>query len=140
VISRARSTRRADRIAEPPLHISVVLHLDARSRLRHIASYDDGWLRSTSAAGVRWNRMSNRPDAISALFRRALQPHPDPAQLERRHVEKLVSRAIEPQELRQIRHSLRALFAQLVVELVHQSSDEWPRLILSRQQLERRRQ
>ena len=56
-------------------------------------------------------------DAIAALFRRALQPRRDPLDLERRKIEKLVSRAIERQEQRRVRQTLRALFERLDVEL-----------------------
>jgi hypothetical protein len=53
-------------------------------------------------------------DTIAALFRRALQPRANPADVERRQVEKLVSRAIERHQVRQLQRSVRALFTGLL--------------------------
>jgi len=61
--------------------------------------------------------MPNEAESVAALFRRALKPRPDALAAEGRTVQKLVRRAIERQERRQVRQTLRTVFARLVVEL-----------------------
>lgn len=62
--------------------------------------------------------MPNEAATVAALFRRALRPHPDPADVERCEVENLVSRALERAARREMRHLLRTAFARLVANLV----------------------
>jgi len=64
--------------------------------------------------------MPNERDAIARLFRRALQPRPDPEDVERNAVERLVSRAMRQRERRELRRAIRAVFARLVVQLRRQ--------------------
>lgn len=66
----------------------------------------------------------NEAKAIAALFRRAFRPRPDPVDVERRVVHKLVNRALARHEQRQVRQILRAAFARLIVEL---SENGWTR-------------
>jgi hypothetical protein len=61
--------------------------------------------------------MRNERDSIARLFRRALKPRPDPDDVERDAVERLVSRAIQRHEQRELRRAIRAVFARLVLEL-----------------------
>jgi hypothetical protein len=60
---------------------------------------------------------ANEAKTIAALFRQALRPRPDPLEIERRAVHKLVNRALARHEQRQVRQILRAAFARLIVEL-----------------------
>jgi hypothetical protein len=64
--------------------------------------------------------MRNERDTIAELFRRALRPRRDPADVERDGVERLVSRAIERRERRELRRTIRAVFARLVLQLRQQ--------------------
>jgi hypothetical protein len=64
--------------------------------------------------------MPNERDAIARLFRRALQPHPDPEDVERDAVESFVSRAMQQRERRELRRAIRAVFARLVLQLCRQ--------------------
>jgi hypothetical protein len=66
----------------------------------------------------------NEAKAIAALFRRAFRPRPDPLDVERRVVHKLVNRALARREQRQVRQILRAAFARLIGEL---SENGWMR-------------
>jgi hypothetical protein len=61
--------------------------------------------------------MPNEPESIAALFRRALQPRPDPLDVERREVQRIINRALEREAQREMRRMLRTLFARLVVGL-----------------------
>jgi hypothetical protein len=67
--------------------------------------------------------MPNEREAIAALFRRALQPRPDPADVERDAVERLVARAVQRCERRELRRAIRAVFKRLILQLRHQG---WP--------------
>jgi len=64
--------------------------------------------------------MPKERDAIARLFRRALQPRPDRAEVERDAVERLVSRAIRQRERRELRRAIRAVFTRLVSQLRRQ--------------------
>jgi len=64
--------------------------------------------------------MPKERDVIAALFRRALQPHPDPEDVERDVVERFVSRAMQQRERRELRRAIRALFTRLVLQLRRQ--------------------
>jgi hypothetical protein len=64
--------------------------------------------------------MPKERDVVTALFRRALQPRPDPEDVERDAVERLVSRAMQQRERRELRRAIRAVFKQLVFQLRHQ--------------------
>jgi hypothetical protein len=63
--------------------------------------------------------MPNEHDAVAAWFWRALQPSPDPEDVERDAVERLVSRAVRQRERRELRRAIRAVFARLVLQLRH---------------------
>ena len=64
--------------------------------------------------------MPNERDAIARLFRRALQPYPDPEDVERDAVERFVSRAMRQRERRELRRAIRAVFARVVIQLRRQ--------------------
>jgi hypothetical protein len=64
--------------------------------------------------------MPKERDVVAALFRRALQPRPDPEDVERDAVEHLVSRAMQQRERRELRRAIPAVFARLVLQLRHQ--------------------
>jgi hypothetical protein len=64
--------------------------------------------------------MPKERDVIAALFRRALQPRPDRAEVERDAVERLVSRAMRQHERQELRRAIRAVFARLVLQLRRQ--------------------
>jgi hypothetical protein len=61
--------------------------------------------------------MRKERDVIAALFRRALQPYPDPEDVERDAVERFVSRAMQQRGRRELRRTIRALFTRLVLQL-----------------------
>ena len=61
--------------------------------------------------------MPREAEFVAALFRRALQPRPDPLAVERREVERLVNHAFEREAHREMRRMLRALFARVLVDL-----------------------
>jgi hypothetical protein len=61
--------------------------------------------------------MPKERDVIARLFRRALQPRPDPRDVERAAVERLVWRAMRKREQRELRRAIQAAFARLVFQL-----------------------
>jgi hypothetical protein len=61
--------------------------------------------------------MRNEAETIAALFRRAMRPQPDPADVERRNVRRLIRRAIKRQQRREMRTMLRAAFARMLTGL-----------------------
>jgi hypothetical protein len=64
--------------------------------------------------------MPKERDVIAALFRGALQPRPNPENIERDAVERFVSRAMQQRERWEMRRAIRAVFARLVLQLHRQ--------------------